>query len=191
MGKPVWLDIGAGHIKQEGWISIDFEVERKDPRVVDNDKKARIRTDPDIVSDVRKIALPDGCADKARAIHVIEHLWPWESFDALREWVRLLKPGAELAIECPCLDKIIKLFDVPNVPPHLTMWGLYGDPRLHDPLMMHRWCFSMGQLERLMSQAGLVDIRAEPVEFHAYLRDMRLVGTKPADTPRIVLPTDQ
>lgn len=188
MGEPVRLDIGAGDVKTPGWIRLDYAVERKDPHRIHKDEKATYQTAPDIECDIRAIPLPDECADEARAIHVIEHLYPWESLPAMKEWARLLKPGAEIAIECPCLDKIVKLMDVPNIPPYLTMWGLYGDPRLNDPLMMHRWCFTMGQLRRLMTAAGLVDIRLEPTQFHSSIRDMRLVGVKPVGANRIILP---
>lgn len=131
------------------------------------------------------LPFPDDYADEARAIHVIEHFFPWDAPKVLREWVRVLKPGAELAIECPCLDKIIKLFDVPNVPPFMTYWGLYGDPRMEDPLMMHKWCYGETQLARLMASVGLVNIRGEPPRFHQPVRDMRIVGVKPP--PKIVL----
>lgn len=99
----------------------------------------------------------------------------------------MLKPGAELAIECPCLDKIVKLFDVPNIPPYMTYWGLYGDPRLEDPLMMHHWCYTENQLRRLMASSGLVAIRGEPPMFHQPARDMRVVGTKHLPEQKIVL----
>ena len=187
MGKPVWLDIGAGDNKREGWIGIDLQVTR---RALHKHKPidATYSTNPDIESDVRAIPLPDGCADKAQAIHVIEHLWPWESLNAVKEWVRLLKPGAELAIECPCLDKVLKLFDVPGIPPHMTYWALYGDPRYNDPLMMHRWCYTEDVLARTMGTAGLVNIRAEQVQNHQPFRDMRLVGVKSQEDARIVVP---
>lgn len=188
MGEPVRLDIGAGDVKTPGWIRLDLDVVRPDPHRIHAKPEATYQTAPDIACDIRDIPLPDACADEARAIHVIEHFYPWESLALVKEWVRLLKPGAQLAIECPCLDKIVKLIEVPQIPPYLTMWGLYGDPRLNDPLMMHHWCFTMGQLERLMVQAGLVDIRSEPVKFHSPIRDMRLVGTKPTEASRIILP---
>jgi hypothetical protein len=38
-----------------------------------------------------------------------------------------------------------------------------------------------------MTEAGLEDVHGEVPQFHAPLRDMRLVGTKPAEAPRIQL----
>lgn len=141
--------------------------------------------EPHVECDLRSIPLPDDYADEGRAIHVIEHFYPWDAQAAMQEWVRVLKPGAELAIECPCLDKIVKLFDVPNIPPWATYWGLYGDPRMKDPLMMHHWCYTEGQLVKLMAQVGLTNLRGEPPRFHQLIRDMRVIGVKPMPESRI------
>lgn len=142
---------------------------------------------PDVEADLLNLPFPDNYADEARAIHVIEHFQVWDAPKAMKEWVRVLKPGAELAIECPCLDKIIKLFDVPNIPPYMTYWGLYGDPRMEDPLMIHKWCYGESQLRRLMASCGLVDIRGDVPRFHQVVRDMRVVGVKPKPEQRITL----
>lgn len=142
---------------------------------------------PHVEADLLALPFPDDYADEIRAIHVIEHFQPWDAPKAMAEWVRVMKPGTAIAIECPCLDKVIKLFDVPNIPPYMTYWGLFGDPRLEDPLMMHKWCYGEGQLRRLMHSAGLVNLRGEVPRFHIPARDMRLVGYKPEAEKRIVV----
>lgn len=178
MGGPVRLDLGAGHKREEGWIRVDLEVSRHKVNMKGEVLAHESPLEPDIVGDLRAIPLPDDFADEARAIHVIEHFYPWDAGKVLKEWVRVLKPGASIAVECPCLDKIIKLFEVPNVPPYLTYWGLYGDPRLEDEYMMHRWCYTEIQLAKLMTKAGLTDLRPEPPQYHQPVRDMRIVGAK-------------
>jgi predicted SAM-dependent methyltransferase len=186
MGGPIRLDLGSGHKHQEGWISVDFDVERrgiKNGKVKDTVSAIA----PDVVADLRELPFPDDYADIARAVHVIEHFQVWDAPAVLAEWIRVLKPGAPLIIECPCLEKIVKLFDVPNVPPYMTFWGLYGDPRLQDPLMMHHWCYTERQLSGLMQEAGLIDVRGEPPQFHQPVRDMRLAGFKPKSAPLIEL----
>jgi predicted SAM-dependent methyltransferase len=142
--------------------------------------------DPDVAADLRILPFPDNYADEARAIHVIEHFYVWEVPAILAEWVRVLKPGGSIALECPCLDKIIALYNVPRIPPYMTLWGLYGDPRLQDPLMMHKWCYTERMLGGLMNEAGL-EARPEPARFHQPLRDMRIVGVKPKTEQKIVL----
>ena len=190
MEGAIRLNLGAGHYREPGWIRVDLPVERKKVTTKGEVMDGPTALDPDIACDLREIPLPDNYADEAKAIHVIEHFYPWDAPVAMKEWVRVLKPGAQLAIECPCLDKIMKLFEVPGVPPHLTYWGLYGDPRLEDPLMMHRWCYTAGQLMRLMAGAGLVNLRPEPPRHHQQVRDMRIVGIKPPEESKIVLPNE-
>ena len=188
LGGPVRLDLGAGHKHEDGWVRVDFAVDR---RKCGNDggvTPVGAPILPDVEADLRSLPFPDNYADEARAIHVIEHFQPWDAPTAVKEWVRVLKPGATLAIECPCLDKIIKLFDVPNVPPFMTYWGLYGDPRLEDPLMMHHWCYTEQQLRRLMASCGLVEVRGEIPQYHQPVRDMRVVGIKPAPKLSIITP---
>jgi SAM-dependent methyltransferase len=187
MGGPIRLDLGAGHKHEAGWVRVDFAVERKKCNTKGGVTSEGAPILPDVEADLRDLPFPDDYADQARAIHVIEHFQVWDAPKALKEWVRVLKPGCELVLECPCLDKIVKLFEVPNIPPYMTYWGLYGDPRLEDPLMMHHWCYTEGQLRRLMASCGLVGIRGEPPMFHQPARDMRLVGMKPAPEQRIAL----
>lgn len=106
----------------------------------------------------------------------------------MREWVRVLKPGGELAIECPCLDKVLILAQVPHIQPQFVHWALYGDPRYKEPAMCHKWAYTQTQLLKLMAGAGLVNLRAEPPRFHVPFRDMRVVGQKPAEESRIIAP---
>jgi len=180
------LDLGAGDKRTPGWISVDFAQDRKAVHAAAKSTD-RIDISPDVTSDLRKLPFPDNYADEARAIHVIEHFYAWEALSLLREWVRVLKPGAQIAIECPCLEKVIALANVPQCPPAMTYWALYGDPRYEDPAMVHKWCYGQGQLLKLMGAAGLVDLRPEPPQFHQPIRDMRIVGIKPEEESRIAL----
>ena len=170
------LDLGCGDKREKGWIGVD----------VRNDGG---RIQPDIIADISKpLPLPDDYADEMRAIHVIEHFWPWDVAEILKEWFRVLKPGGMLAIECPSIDKVLYLMQVPECPPSMTWWALYGDPRHKSPEMMHRWCYGKTQMARLMNEAGFVNIAPAPVRFHHPIRDMRMEGFKPFPTSRIVVP---
>lgn len=176
MDGRIRLDLGAGDKKQEGWTSVDIR----------NDGG---RVQPDVQADITKpLPFPDDYADEVRAIHVIEHFYSWEAPVIVAEWVRVLKPGGLMAIECPDFDKILALANVPNVPPSFTFWAIYGDPRHMSPEMMHKWCYSRKHLAALMEKVGLENIGVEPCRFHHPIRDMRLVGTKPKREPVIVAP---
>lgn len=129
----------------------------------------------------------DNYADEIRAIHIIEHCRVWKAPKVIKEWVRILKPGGQLAIECPDINKVKALMEVPEIPPNMTFWALYGDPRHESDEMMHRWCYSDGQLMRLMGAAGLVGLKKEPALFHHPVRDMRCVGYKPVPESTLAL----
>ncbi len=188
MGGPIRLDIGAGHQKAEGWVKLDLPVERKKIATETGQPMDEARPlNPDVECDFFALPFPDDYADEARAIHVIEHIYPWDVDSTLKEWIRVLKPGGQLAIECPCLDKIVALYAVPKIPPHYTYWGLYGDPRLKDPLMMHKWCYGQDQLVHIMKVAGLETVRGQPPVFHKPIRDMRVVGNKPIPEPSLIV----
>lgn len=186
MDGRIRLDLGAGDKRQDGWIRVDIATERKALHT-GAQKHDRIDTTPDVEADLMHLPFPDDYADEARAIHVIEHFWPWDAEPLLAEWLRVLKPGASLAIECPCLEKVLALANVPQCPPSMTYWALYGDPRYKDPLMMHRWCYGQNQILKLLAQVGFVDLRHEPPQFHQPIRDMRVIGVKPEGEQRIQL----
>lgn len=176
MAGPIRLDLGCGNKRTEGWIAVDQAGNYSGVQ-------------PDIPCDLKSIPLPDDYADEARAIHVIEHFYRWEVLEVLGEWVRVLKPGAQLTLECPSLEKVLALANVPQCPPNMTYWALYGDPRYKDPSMVHKWCYGTMELAKLMSAAGLVGIKPEPPQFHQPIRDQRLVGFKPVPE-RLVIAAD-
>jgi ubiquinone/menaquinone biosynthesis C-methylase UbiE len=107
--------------------------------------------------------------------------------DILKEWVRVLKPGGKMILECPNLETACMEFlrnpDVacgPGKEGQRTMWVFYGDPAWQDPYMVHRWAYTPKSLGMLMHEAGLHQIRQEPAQFKLREpRDMRVTGIKP------------
>lgn len=165
------LNLGCGSKILPGFINIDLPSNHSGSK-------------PDIESSLFSLPFPDDYAEEAMAIHVLEHFYPWEAGAVLKEWIRVLKPGATLALELPCFEKIIALATDPKsmkseqVMMRFVWWGLYGDPNWEDPRMMHRWCYSRPMLANLMASVGLRDIKEEPVRYHRPERDMRFVGVK-------------
>jgi len=159
------LDLGAGNKRFDGWLAIDA-VQRGDKPL-------------DVVTDLAKLPFPDNHADEARAIHVIEHFHRGDVPAVLREWIRVLKPGASLALECPDLNRAIYFLLAEPERQQLGLWALYGDPQYREDAMIHRWAYTPAELGNLMLAAGLTKVRVEKAQFHVPIRDMRLVGEKP------------
>lgn len=172
---PVKLNLGCGDKILPGYINVDVAQERAGKQ-------------PDVICDVRNLdKFSSDHADEILAVHVVEHFWRWEVVDILKEWVRVLKPGARMVLECPNLQSACEEFlrnpdagSLPGKEGQRTMWVLYGDPGWKDPLMIHRWGYTPLSLARVMHEAGLVKLQQEPAQFKLREpRDMRITGEKP------------
>ncbi len=170
------LNLGSGEQPLAGYVNVDLAPERRGQQ-------------PDVNCDIRDLrgVFSDNYADEILAVHVVEHFWRWEVGDILKEWVRVLKPGGKLILECPNLISACEalLIDpmagaMPDQRGNRTMWCFYGDPSWKDPLMCHRWLYTPQSLAQVMHEAGLGDLRQELAQFKLREpRDMRIVGTKP------------
>lgn len=168
------LNLGCGRHVLDGWFNVD---------IIANSKAKRA---PDLLSDVRSIALPDGCAKEVMAIHLWEHLYRWECDAVITEWKRLLQSGGQLTMEMPDLFKfcanILEGKKGKKEPDQLGMWGLYGDPTLRDPYMCHRWGWTFSTIEPFLKQHGFVNIKEEQTQWHnvgRFDRDFRVTARKP------------
>lgn len=168
------LNLGCGDKPLPGYINVDIA-------------PGRLGRKPDVLCDVRDLrCFADASADELLSVHVIEHFPRWEVPALLREWIRVLKPGGTLIIECPnLLSACEALLANPEAGSEAdgqgqkTMWVFYGDPAWKDPLMTHRWGYTPHSLGKLMREAGLVNVRQEPARFKLREpRDMRMVGEK-------------
>ncbi len=169
------LNLGCGDKILAGYVNVDVA-------------EARAGKRPDVLCDLRALKpFESNSVDEVLAVHVVEHFWRWEVADVLREWVRVLRPGGRMVLECPNLASACEAFladpDVASGPGpegQRTMWVFYGDPRWQDPLMVHRWGYTPQSLAALMQEVGLVNTRQEPAQFKLREpRDMRIVGEKP------------
>lgn len=169
------LNLGCGDKILPGYLNVDVVASRRGFK-------------PDVICDLRELTpFEDNSADEILSVHVVEHFWRWEVLDVLKEWVRILKPGGTMILECPNLlsaaQELLKNPAAgagPGPEGQRTMWVFYGDPGWQDPHMVHRWGYTPLSLARLMHEAGLVNLRQAPAQFKLREpRDMRVVGEKP------------
>ncbi len=172
--EPKRLNLGCGDKILSGYINIDVA-------------KSRNGATPDLLCDLHNLStIETNSIDEILSVHVIEHFWRWEVDAVLQEWVRVLKPGGKMFLECPNLISACKAFlQDPDATSgegqegQRTMWVFYGDPAWQDPLMNHRWGYTPNSLINLMKKAGLCNVRQEPAQFKLREpRDMRIVGEK-------------
>lgn len=164
------LNLGCGNRHLDEFINVDM---------ADN----WCKKPPDVSHDISQpLPFDDESADEIHAYHVFEHFFRYDADAILIDWVRVLKPGGLLVLELPCLDKILNIFQHciktgEELPEHLTLWGLYGDPKYANPAMVHKWCYSFSELTAMMELNGLT-VRSEKPQTHQPIRDMRLEGRK-------------
>jgi SAM-dependent methyltransferase len=174
VADAIRLNLGCGDKILPGYLNVDVAA-------------SRAGKSPEIICDLHALSFDSGSADEILSVHVIEHFWRWDVQGVLREWIRVLKPGGRMILECPNL--IAACQEIIRNPASAkgegrqcqrSMWVLYGDPSWRDPLMVHRWGYTPESLAEIMRQAGLIDVRQEPAQFKLREpRDMRMVGMKP------------
>jgi ubiquinone/menaquinone biosynthesis C-methylase UbiE len=138
-------------------------------------------------ADISKpLPFPDDSIAEVFTCHVIEHIWPWELEDILKDWIRVLKPGGMLVTECPNIVGTAHLLLKADKEMNAGLWkatmnAIYGDPAqdLRTIEHRHKWGFSPKTLMSLKIGLGLKNVRQEPCQFKMKEpRDMRIVGEK-------------
>ena len=164
------LNLGCGKKHMEGYVNVDL----------DNNWSS---LKPDLIADISKrLPFDDESVDEVASFHVIEHFYRYDIENILEDWIRVLKKGGTFVVECPCLNKILELYNhflskqIP-VEPQMTIYGLYGNPGYRVPEMTHKWCYSVMELKSLLESYGLKVVTEKPTT-HFPVRDMRLVGIK-------------
>lgn len=160
------VNVGCGGRRIPGYVGVD----------------AVQRSAADYVSPADNLPFSDRSCEEVMAIHLFEHILPWDAPKALLEWFRVLQPGGRLILEMPdlykCCKNIITILDGGTVmagkhPDQAGMWGAYGDSRLKDPYMLHRWGYTFKTIKPLLQDAGFRKITEHRTIFHPIGRDVR------------------
>ena len=165
------LNLGAGGKRVPGFTGVD----------------AVARPGADIIAKADALPFEDKAAEEIMGIHIFEHILPWEAQSYLEEWFRVLKSGGRLVLEMPdvikcCQNLIDGVMRGGKHPDQLGYWGLYGDPRLKDEWMLHRWAYCYKTIKPMLEAAGFIKVTEHPTQFHPagrHCRDFRVEAIKP------------
>lgn len=175
VAPPLRFNLGSRHRSLAGYVNVDTLPDR-------------LGLEPDLVADPADLsAVADGSVEEIVALHLVERYRRLEVPAVLREWVRVLKPGGRLIVECSNFFEVCRRFlEDPyeraeaDERGRLTMWALYGDPASETAEEMRHWAYTRVTLGRLMEEAGLVLAERRLAQFPpGEPWDMRLVGIKP------------
>jgi len=137
----------------------------------------------DFNADLRELPFSDNHADRACAIHVVEHFYEWEVDGLLSEWRRVIKPSGTLVLELPDMTKVLtyiaKCLSM-NTPvsSHMSSLVFWGDPKHKDPKWCHKWGWTQSELTNRLLKVGFRSVESQEARYHFPVRDMRLVATK-------------
>ena len=149
------LNIGCGLEYKTGYVNVD---------AYDN-------TVADHVMSVTSLDFDNQSFSHVDCIQLMEHLGAAKSIYALSEIYRVLKPGGSFLLETPDLVSSFKSFikgDENNR--KLIMNWIYG---LDMPGMSHKYGFPKELLERMLHEAGFIDVeivQLKPKSIHPSLR---------------------
>lgn len=175
--KRLRINFACGRQVLDGFFNVDAIRHPKAPRdpelihAVEFDRDGMVRN---------PLPLDDGCADELHAMHIIEHVREWQAPHLVGEWLRLLKPGGRLIVECPDLEKAAKNL-LSGMDKQWWLFPFYGDGSFKDPFMCHLFGYTPKSLARLLSECGFVKIEEKPPQTHGARlnRDMRMEARKP------------
>ncbi len=125
------LNIGGGNTKIEGFINVD-----------------RIHG-----QEAYPLPFEPRSVDEIRCCHMLEHLSFGEALEALKDWVRVLKPNARLRLSVPDLRKIVELMGVD------AEWQFYIMGGQTDENNFHRSVWVRETLTAFMKEACLYRVR--------------------------------
>lgn len=144
------LHLGCGPIHVAGWCNVDL-LDLPSVDIIDN------------ISTLERF--PANFADRIYACHVLEHLSHAEVVTTLKRWFEVLRPGGEVRISVPDLERIMRIYM--KHPEHFATKGnspwiglIYGGQiNRYD---FHKTGFNFVWMAKLLEDAGFQDVAEYP-----------------------------
>lgn len=164
--QPLKLNIGGGDTELDGFVCVDRT----------NGKEAF------------PLEYEDESVDEVRASHVLEHFGWKEAIEAIKEWVRVLKPGGLMRIAVPDFAFIAEQYshadETRNSDKLRSMVFSYAMGGQIDENDFHKSAWDEQRLRGLMQAAGIHRIERWESEIDDYAKlpvSLNLKGTKQPD----------
>lgn len=159
---PLRVEIGSGAFPSPGYVHVD------------TDRRAR---HVEHIASAAALPFADGTVEELLAIHILEHVHASALLPTLREWHRVLGPGAFAQIHVPDAASVFAAF-LDNPPENkwtvmipifgMTSHARFGQPDARD-LERHHVVYDFALLERVLLDAGFArveDVSAEVTDRH-------------------------
>lgn len=134
------LHLGCGHIRLPGYVNIDIMPAKA----------------ADLVADLRALPYPDSSVDVVYSCAAIEHLGRREWIGALREWSRILRPGAVLRLSTSDFEAVIARYHERGDLEELLGLLIGGQKDEYD---WHGMIFDFATLRRGLHDTGFANVR--------------------------------
>jgi ubiquinone/menaquinone biosynthesis C-methylase UbiE len=138
---------------------------------------------PDIVASITDMSpVPSDSVDAVFSHHNIEHVFAHEVPVALREFLRVLRPGGEALIATPDLQSVASVIasgrleetlyraEVGEVSPLDVVYGLRSDIERGREYMAHRTGYTARTLARRLHQCGFANIQVAVERYALWAR---------------------
>lgn len=158
--SDIKLNIGAGDTVIDGYTAID----------------RRLGTE------AYPLQYEDNSVSDIRASHILEHFTFKDGQQALKEWVRVLKPGGRIRLAVPDFDYIVKERQDTD-PEQQKYWRFHLMGGQTDDNDIHASVYDRSLLTQTMLQCGLVDIKkwqSDNTDTASAACSLNLEGVKPA-----------
>lgn len=132
------LYVGSRNYRPAGYVTVDIDA----------------ANNPDILADIRDMSpVADGTCDEVVAGHVLEHIdWP-DSFAAMAEFTRVLKPDGIVRIAVPDMAALLRMLLSGESAFHV-MGLIYGLGGRTNSFEAHRYGFTPGMLVDILETLG-------------------------------------
>lgn len=158
---PLKLNLGSKDVEIEGYTNVDRQ----------------------LGTEVYPLEYADAIAEEIYASHILEHLPRALIPKALKDWMRVLKPGGRIRIAVPDFDWVVESYRS-NSPERIQSYVVGGQLDEND---VHYALFTRDVLTALMSGAGIECIRRFEAEYNDCSKlecSLNLEGTKPTTSDR-------